>query len=232
MSIPRPPMLHALTVAVTLVSAVGHAHGQYVVYDPTNYSQNVLTAARALQQINNQIAALNNQAQMLLNQTKMLTSLPFSAVATITGQIQRTEQLMQQAQRIAYSVATIDQAFRTNYGSVNLTTNQQQMVQQAQQRWQNSIAGLQDAMRTQATVVNNISTARATVTSLGASSQAAVGSLQATQATNQLLVQISQQLSDLIALQAANGRAQSMVSASQVTDQSQADAIFKKYMGN
>jgi P-type conjugative transfer protein TrbJ len=39
------------------------ASAQWIVYDPTNFSQNVLTAARELQQINNQIQALTNQAQ-------------------------------------------------------------------------------------------------------------------------------------------------------------------------
>ena len=33
----------------------GAASAQWVVYDPTHFSQNVLTAARAMQQINNQI---------------------------------------------------------------------------------------------------------------------------------------------------------------------------------
>jgi len=59
------------------------------------------------------------------------------------------------------------------------------------------------------------------VTSLGASSQSATGNLQAAQINNQLLVQISQQLSDLIALESANGRAQAMVAAAKATDQNQ-----------
>jgi len=36
------------------------ASAQWVVYDPSNFSQNVLTAARTLQQINNQIQSLQN----------------------------------------------------------------------------------------------------------------------------------------------------------------------------
>jgi type IV secretion system protein TrbJ len=41
-----------------------------VVFDPNNYAQNVLTAARALEQFNNQITSLQNQALMLINQAK------------------------------------------------------------------------------------------------------------------------------------------------------------------
>jgi P-type conjugative transfer protein TrbJ len=206
---------------MALASAAGPAAGQQVVYDPTNYAQNVLQAARALQQINNQIQQLENQTQSLINQAKHLVSLPFSLVSTITSQIQRTEQLIAQAQRIAYSVATIDKAFTTNYGAINLNGNQQQMIAQSQQRWQNSVAGLQDVMRMQATVVGNIPTSRSTVTTLGASSQSASGALRANQVTNQLLVQISQQLADLIALQAAHSQAESLVSAGRLADHNQ-----------
>jgi type IV secretion system protein TrbJ len=216
-----------LTVAAL---AAGPAAGQSVVYDPSNYAQNVLQAARALQQINNQIAQLENQTQSLINQAKHLVSLPYSLVSTITGQIARTEQLIAQAQRIAYSVSTIDKAFTTNYGAINLNVSQQQMVAQAQQRWQSSVAGLQDAMRMQATVVGNIPTSRTTVTTLGASSQSASGALQAIQVNNQLLVQISQQLADLIALQAAHSRAQTLVAAANATDQNQGTGQLSTFL--
>ncbi|KAJ8135682.1 hypothetical protein OY671_011105, partial [Metschnikowia pulcherrima] len=138
------------------------AAAQWTVFDPTNHTQNVSTAARELQQINNQIQQINNQTQSLINQAKNLASMPYSMVSTITSQIQRTEQLISQAQRIAYSVSSIDQAFTSNYGAINLNLSQQQMIAQAQQRWQTSVSGLQDAMRMQATVVGNIPTDRAT----------------------------------------------------------------------
>jgi type IV secretion system protein TrbJ len=218
-----------LTVAA-LAFAAGPAAGQSVVYDPSNYAQNVLQAARALQQVNNQITQLENQTQSLINQAKHLVSLPYSLVSTITGQIQRTEQLIGEAQRIAYSVSTIDKAFTTNYGAINLDVSQQQMVAQAQQRWQNSLASLQDAMRMQATVAGNISTSRTTVTTLGASSQSASGALQAAQVNNQLLVQISQQLADLIALQAAHSRAQSLIAAANATDQNQGTGQLSTFL--
>src|SRR3546814_8666838 len=41
-----------------------------VVFDPSNYSQNMLTASRTLQQINNQIQSLHNEANMLINPAK------------------------------------------------------------------------------------------------------------------------------------------------------------------
>src|SRR3546814_12374783 len=49
-------------------------HAQWTVFDPSNYSQNILTAARTLQQVNNQIRMLQNQAQNLTNQARNLAT--------------------------------------------------------------------------------------------------------------------------------------------------------------
>lgn len=228
----RRAALAGVAASALILASAMPAHAQFggIVFDPQNYAQSVLTAARELQQVNNQITQIENQTQGLINQTKNLASLPYSLVSTITSQIQRTEQLITQAQRIAYSVTTINQAFTQNYGAINPSLTGQQMIAQAQQRWQTSLAGLQDAMKMQATVVGNISTNRTNVTSLGASSQSASGNLQVQQVNNQLLVQISSQLSDLIALEAANGRAQSLLTAAQATNQNQGATQLSNFL--
>lgn len=189
------------------------AAAQWIVYDPTNYAQNVLTAARALQQINNQITSLQNQAQMLINQARNLASLPFSALQQIQQNVQRTQQLLNQAQNIAFNVQQIDQAFQSKYGNVSMSASDQQLVADARARWQNTVGGLQDAMRVQAGVVGNIDSNRTQMLALVGQSQGATGALQATQAGNQILALQSQQLSDLIALLAANGRSSALTEA-------------------
>ena len=80
-------------------------------------------------------------------------------------------------------------------------------------RWENTVGGLQDAMRVQAGVVGNLDGQRAELSALVGESQSAVGALQATQAGNQLLALQSQQIADLIAVVAANGRATALVEA-------------------
>lgn len=158
-----------------------------IVYDPSNYAQNVLTAARTLEQINNQIRSLQNEAQMLINQARNLASLPYSALQQIQQNVSRTQQLLNQAQNIAFEVQSIDQAFQSQYGSVSLSTTDQQLVADARARWENTVGGLQDALRVQAGVVGNIDTNRAELAALIGQSQNAAGALQATQAGNQLL---------------------------------------------
>ncbi|UFS67827.1 P-type conjugative transfer protein TrbJ [Paracoccus denitrificans] len=188
-----------------------------IVYDPSNYAQNVLTAARTLEQINNQIASLQNEAQMLINQARNLASLPYSSLQTLQQNVQQTQQLLAQAQNISFEVGQIDQAFQSQYGNVPLSATDAQLVADARLRWENTVGGLQDAMRVQAGVVGNIDANRAEMSALVGESQNAEGALQATQAGNQLLALQSQQLSDLIALMAANGRADALTEAERAT---------------
>ncbi|WP_321363877.1 P-type conjugative transfer protein TrbJ [uncultured Celeribacter sp.] len=189
----------------------------WIVYDPSNYAQNLLTAARTLEQINNQITSLQNEAQMLINQARNLAGLPYSSLQQLQQNVERTKQLLGQAQNIAFNVGQIDQAFQTKYGNVSLSATEAQLVADARSRWQNTVGGLQDAMRVQAGAVGNIETNRAEMVELVGRSQGATGALQATQAGNQLLALQSQQLSDLIALMAANGRAEALTEAERAT---------------
>ncbi|MFN4205321.1 MAG: P-type conjugative transfer protein TrbJ [Agrobacterium albertimagni] len=205
-------MLAAAPVALSPMMATP-AHAWRIVYDPTNYAQNVLTAARSLEQITHQITSLQNEAQMLINQAKNLASLPFSALQQIQQSVQKTQQLLQQAQGIAFDVQQIDQMFSQKYGNVSMSATDQQLVANARSRWQNTVGGLQDAMRVQAGAVGNIDSNRAQMSALVGQSQGATGALQATQAGNQLLALQSQQLSDLVALLAANGRAGALTEA-------------------
>jgi P-type conjugative transfer protein TrbJ len=216
-----------LSVAMLSVSA----RAELIVFDPTNFSQNVLTAARELQQVNNEIQSLENQATMLINQAKNLASLPYSSLAQLEASIQRTQQLLTQAQRIAYSVTTIDQAFTQTYPQAySSSTSSQQLVTDAQTRWQNSLAGFQDAMRVQAGVVQNLDSTRTQIDALVSTSQSATGALQAAQSGNQLVALQTKQLADLTAVMAAIARAQSLEGARSVESQEQAQQQLSRFL--
>src|SRR4051812_48508384 len=129
-------VLAAASAVALSLAAASPASAQWVVFDPNNYAQNVLTAARELQQINNQITSLQNQAQSLINQTKNLASLPYSSLQQVQSSIQRTQQLLAQAQRIAYDVQQIDRAFSTNYAPATSGQSNQALITNAQSRWQ------------------------------------------------------------------------------------------------
>jgi type IV secretion system protein TrbJ len=204
---------------------------QTTVFDPTNYSQNVMTAARALQQVSNQILSLQNEAQMLINQARNLASLPYSVLEPLRQSIAQTQQLLGEAQRVAYDVSSIDQAFSRSYPqNYGTSVSSPQLLMDAQTRWQNSLAGFQDALRVQAGVVQNLDRTRAEIEALVSSSQSATGALQATQAGNQLTALQTHQLADLTAVMASIARAQSLENARTVASQAQAKEQLGRFL--
>lgn len=216
------PLGRAMAAATALLLAAPLALGPAlvspalawrIVFDPRNYAENLLSAARALKQIENQVLSLQNEAQMLVNQARNLAGLPYSSLAQLQQSVARTQGLLDEAQRIAFDVGQVDQAFRQEYGPASMTASEAALVAHARTRWENTVGGLQDAMRVQASVVGNIDASRAEMAALVAESQGAVGALQAAQAGNQLLALQNQQLADLIGVVAANGRADALEGA-------------------
>lgn len=220
-----------LSMTVTaLVPAPAYAQFGGIVYDPSNYAQNVLTAARTLEQINNQIRQLQNQATSLINEARNLASLPTSVLAPLQQQIRQTQQLLSEAQRMAYNVQQIQTEFARQYKSMDLTAPQRAMVDGAEGRWQNSVAAFEDALKVQAGAVANIEGTRSAVNDIVTASQSATGALQAAQAGNQLLAVQSQQLTDLIASVTAMGRAQTLDAANNAAAKAQAREQLRRFL--
>ncbi|MBU8547310.1 P-type conjugative transfer protein TrbJ [Roseomonas frigidaquae] len=223
-------LLGAALLGLPLPVAVTPAMAQRTVFDPWNYAQNILSAARALDQINNQISSLQNEAQMLVNQSRNLTSLPYSSLTRLQQSFARTEMLIARAQRLAYDVTDIERAFAQGYGSAASLGSSQQMYANARERWQTSVAGFQDALMTQATVMGNLTGTRAEAETLMGQSQGATGALQAAQAGNQLLALQSQQIADLTALVAAQGRAEALEAARAASGEEQAHEQMERFL--
>ncbi|MCP1912525.1 P-type conjugative transfer protein TrbJ [Bradyrhizobium elkanii] len=218
----------ALSLVLSLPALVTTpVSAQWIVYDPSNFSQNVLTAARELQQINNQIQMLTNQSQSLVNQAKNLASLPMSTLAQLQSTIARTQSLLSQAQNISFNVQQIQTAYSSSYGAAPTTGSNATLFAAAQTRWQNSVGAFEDSLKVQAGVVGNIPTNSSAMTSLVSASQSASGALQAAQAGNQLLALQSQQLSDLVAVLAAKGRADALEQARVTATESQGQQQYK-----
>lgn len=199
------------------------------VFDPSNYAENVLQAARALDQINNQIASLANQAQMLVNQARNLDNLPFSTLSQLQSSVLRTQSLLAQAQNLAYDVQQIDAAFSTTYGAASTTASDAALVATAQGRWQTSVGAFEDSLKTQAGVVGNLPSDGDAMSALVSASQSATGALQAAQAGNQLLALQSRQLSDLTALIAAKARADALAQARDASTEAQGQEQYRRF---
>jgi P-type conjugative transfer protein TrbJ len=128
-------------------------------------------------------------------------------------------------------VTSINQAFTQSYPqSYSGSMSSQQLLAGAQTRWQNSLAGFQDAMRVQAGVVQNLQSTSTQINALISASQAATGALQAAQSGNQLTGLQTRQLADLTAVMAAIARAQSMEGARDVENQLQAQQQLSNFL--
>lgn len=223
--------LASAALALALVASAGApARAQMTVFDPKAYAEQLTTAARQLQQVQNQITSLQNQAQMLINQTRNLVSLPNSVLNLLQQDLNRTQQLLNEAQHITYNTGQINLAFQTQYGSTSLTSTNQQLVARAQQRWQTSLGGFQDTLNVQAGVVGNLTNTRTQMSSLVAASQGATGALQAAQSGNQLLALVVKELGDLIALTAAQSRAQALSAADRLTAPADAQVRISQFL--
>jgi P-type conjugative transfer protein TrbJ len=224
-------LIGALAVEVT--TPVTPARAQFTVFDPSNYSQNILTAARMLQQINNQITMLQNQAQSLINQARNLTTIGFPELQAITQTIQQIDQLMGQAQGIQFRVAALDQQFQSMFPtSFNQALTGNQRITQARARLDTSMAAYKQTMTVQAQVVENIAADEATLSGIVQRSQGSQGALQAQQATNQLLALVAKQQFQLQTLIAAQFRADALERAGRTQSQTDAQSAGTKFLGS
>ena len=222
-----------LAVATALlVTAMPTAQAQWVVFDPSNYSQNILTAARTLEQINNQIKQLQNEAQMLINDARNLAGLDFSVLAELRAALSATNQLIRQGQGLAFNVSQMESDFKRLYPQAySASISGSQMATDARQRWQNSLEALRTATQVQSQAVQNFASDERTLTDLVNRSQSATGALQAAQATNQLLALQAKQSIQAQQLQITQDRAASLELARQAAATERAREVRRRFIG-
>lgn len=231
------PRLAALVAAGAIAfGVVSPAHAIFgvgdTVFDASNFIQNMLTAARALEQINNQIEQLQNEAQMLRNQARNLAGLDFSALSELKAALSATNQLIQQAQGLAFNVQQMEGEFKRLYPeSYTAAISGTQMATDARKRWKQSLEALRTATQVQSQAVQNFASDERTLTDLVNRSQSAVGALQAMQATNQLLALQSRQAMQAQQLQITQDRAVALEQARQVAVQERAREVRRRFMG-
>ena len=222
-----------LSLAIAaLIGVTSTAQAQWVVVDPTNLVQNTLTAVRTMEMIENQINQLQNEAQMLVNQGRNLASLPFNTVNRLRSTLASTQQLIAQAQGVAFQVQSMDQQFAQLYPQqYAATVSGDQMYQDAHRRWQNTLTGLQTAMQMQAQVSQNLTDDESVLTDLVGQSQSATGALQAQQATNQLLALQAKQSIQAQQLQLTQGRATALELARQAAAVERGREVTQRFLG-
>ena len=203
------------------------------VFDATNYSQNLLQAARALQQINQQITQLQNEATMIQQGAKNLQRIDFPQLDELTRTLQQIDRLMGQAQGIDFKVDDLEAQFKRLYpGAAERLLKSDARLAEAKARLDTAMSAFRQTMGVQSQVAQNVASDARILQAIVVKSQGAAGGLQAQQATNQLLALAAKQQFQLQNLMAAQFRSESMEAARRVQAESEAQAATRKFIGS
>ncbi len=191
-------LLASAAMAATL--AASPAQAQRIVYDPTNYAQNMLSAARALEQIRNQVQQIEQAAAMLRQN-------PLQLSPELTQSIDEARALFETAQGIAFEAHQVGEDLRTLYPETWEDFDLDQILGQSDSWVRESRASLQRAMEAEANAARSIESTRGRIDRALQSSSGSEGQTGAIQAGNQLLGIQASQLAEIHALLIAQGRA-------------------------
>jgi P-type conjugative transfer protein TrbJ len=206
------------SLGLALTAPAAPAQAQITVFDPSNYAQNVLTAARTLSQVDQQIQQLQNEAQMLVNQGKNLSRIDFPQLDALKQKLAEIDRLDEKFTGL----------FPRDFSSA---LRSDARVREARARLDASMGAFRQTMAVQSQVVENIHDDAKALSAIVARSQGAEGSLQASQATNQLLALTAKQQFQLQHMMAAQFRATSVEQARRATQAAEARAATKKFLG-
>jgi P-type conjugative transfer protein TrbJ len=225
-------LLLAATLAVPFFAV--RAQAQWAVIDTANLTQNIMTAARSLEEVNNQITQIQQYIRMLEYAARNAATLPFSVLSQLQSSMLQLDSLMDQARSLSYDVNQLQQQFQDlypNYGAAaNLT--QAGLLADARARWAASVDTYRHTMTVQSQIVSAIPADQADLSALVDQSQAAVGTLQAIQSGNQLLALQSHQLSATQDLLATSTRAQAADAMRHTEIENAAKAEWQRFYGS
>lgn len=215
--------------ALALLLAASPADAQVAVFDAGNYAQNLLQAARALDQIQNQVAALQNQARMLINQQLNLQTLGYSVAPALQADMGRVNALLSQAGRVANDAASIRQAMQQDYSGQGSDAD---LAAAADARWRNSLDAFQHVLEVQAAVAEDLPSTQGEAGDLLQAGQGATGALQAAQAGDQLMAVQAKELADLTAVITAQSRAEALDASSRAAAAAEARTRLQRFLGD
>jgi P-type conjugative transfer protein TrbJ len=219
-------------VAALMTSAAPRA-AAITVFDPSNYQQNLLSAARALEQINNQVRQLQNQVQIIARMDHNLQKLG----STLAPDLRRTLADIQARLRDGEGIALKLRATENDYAQLfpeelAAALSGDDMLRNARSRWEEEYASLKRAALLQGQVGDNIDGDVRLLTDAMARSRNAAGALEAAQAGNELSGLSIKQVLQLQSLLAAQHRAETLGRARDLAIEDEARNRLKAFLGN
>ena len=222
----------AIAIALLLASSVPRPASALTVFDPLNYQENVLSAVRALEQINNQVRQLQNQVQMITRMDQNLRPLGSSLSSDLQRSLAEIQSRLQEGQGLAMKFHETEAGYAQLFPqelSTALSTND--VLRNAKTRWDEDYASLQRSAMVQGQIADSIGADTGLLDDAMARSRNAGGALEVAQAGNELSglgVKQSLQLQGLLAAQA---RAETIRHARDLAAEDEARQRFKTFLG-
>ena len=205
-----------------------------IVYDPTNWMQNFISAVQNVQQaiyeaqqISQQIMQIQNEVQMLVNQGKMLMQLPNSLQSDIINSIRDLEVLIANSRGLIMDYNGLQTQFDDIYRTADYSGWTGADYQNSATALSNeTIDAANNAMEAQG-LIADLDQDRMALDSLLGSSKTAQGQLQALQAANEIAGVMTINLMRLETIMAESARAETTHIAAITKAQQDANARFK-----
>jgi len=226
-------MLMTLPLVLGAVaSCVQRSAAQLTVFDPANFQQNLLSAARALEQINNQVRVLQNQVLMIARMDQNLVRLG----ATMSPDLQRTLGSINTLLRAGDGIALRLSATQSGYEQLfpkqaSAALTHDEAVRNAKARWDEQYGAFQRAALLQGQIADGIETDTGLLATAMGRSRDAAGALEAVQAGNELTALNVKQALALQGLLAAQYRAETTKQARDLAAEEDARQRFKTFLG-
>jgi P-type conjugative transfer protein TrbJ len=214
-----------------VASCVPRTAAQLTVFDPANFQQNLLSAARALEQINNQVRVLQNQVLMIARMDQNLVRLG----GTMSPDLQKTlgdiSTLLRTGDGIALRLAATQSGYDQLFPKQASALTHDDALRNAKARWDEQYGAFQRTALLQGKIADGIETDTGLLATAMGRSRDAVGALEAVQAGNELTgLNVKQSLA-LQGLLAAQYRAETTKRARDLAAEEDARQRFKTFLG-
>ncbi len=196
---PPRPSSRVLVLAAALALTSPSAQAQLAVYDPANYAQNALQAARQLQ-------TLTNEAQMLINQARELAASPYSHLIESSQTLRDIAELSRSVRGITGDIGRLEQQFADLYPTAVRGLDPSMALSQALGRTTAARETAEDLARAAAELERLSSGRNARLEGALSASQGAAGQTAAIQSSTQVLAVLAEDLGSMRTILLAQSR--------------------------
>ena len=172
------------------------AQAATIVFDPANYSRNIMTDIQTLRSNINEAQQIANQMTQIANEYRNLVNLPQSVLASFANQYSELIGMVQNISGLVNDVQHLESNFQAMFPDFRLKTsfNGRDMVN-GLDAWRTHLNGsVTDSLKTGAQTLRSLPAAQQNLNGLVGQSDTAAGALQAMQAGNQISAEVAAQL--------------------------------------